>query len=112
MSHYDDTHTDDEENEKKEDFIITYIMEAVSFKKSVSPNEIAQKIAEDRIKDDDGNGWRKYMLPIKQTAKFLFKNDKIVIHRRGKVVDPHKVKGLIKFSLPENFEAKEEDDAE
>jgi hypothetical protein len=40
------------------------------------------------------------MLAVKQQAKFLAREGRISILRRGKVIDPNKMKGLVKFSLP------------
>ena len=40
------------------------------------------------------------MLAVKQQAKSLARAGRISILRRGKPIDPAKMKGLVKFSLP------------
>lgn len=90
-----------EEVEEREDPVRLYILDAVADGKAVSPNDIAIKIAKDRAKDSDPDDqWRKYMLAVKQQAKSLARAGRISILRRGKPIDPNKMKGLVKFSLP------------
>jgi|TARA_R110002096_G_scaffold435548_1_gene661379 Protein of unknown function (DUF3253) len=90
-----------EEVEEREDPVRLYILDAVADGKTVSPNDIAIKIAKDRAKDSDPDDqWRKYMLAVKQQAKSLARAGRISILRRGKPIDPNKMKGLVKFSLP------------
>ncbi len=90
---------DDDQN--KEDPIRLYILDAIADGSVVSPNDIAIKIAKDRAKETDPDDiWRKYMLAVKQQAKSLARAGRISILRRGKPIDPNKMKGLVKFSLP------------
>jgi len=90
-----------EEVESKEDPVRLYILDAVADGKVISPNDIAIKIAKDRAKDTDPDDiWRKYLLAVKQQAKSLARAGRISILRRGKPIDPNKMKGLIKLSLP------------
>jgi len=90
-----------EEVENKEDPVRLYILDAIANGATVSPNDIAIKIAKDRAKDSDPDDqWRKYMLAVKQQAKSLARAGRISILRRGKPIDPNKMKGLVKFSLP------------
>lgn len=96
-----DVNDQNEEDEIKEDPIRLYIMDAVSGGAKVSPNDIALKIAKDRAKESDPDDiWRKYLLAVKQQAKSLARAGRISILRRGKPIDPNKMKGLIKLSLP------------
>ncbi len=96
----DDTQINDEV-EKEEDPIRLYILAAIADGAKVSPNDIAIQIAADRAKASDPEDiWRKYMLGVKQQAKSLARAGRISILRRGKPIDPNKMKGLIKFSLP------------
>ncbi len=96
-----DVNDQNEEVEKKEDPVRLYILDAVADGSHVSPNDIAIKIAKDRAKESDPDDiWRKYMLAVKQQAKSLARAGRISILRRGKVIDPNKMKGLVKFSLP------------
>ena len=93
----------EEKSEKKEDPVRIYILEAVADGSLVSPDSIAQKIANDRKKESDPDDvWRKYMLAVKQQAKSLARAGRISILRRGKPIDPNKMKGLVKLSLPVN----------
>lgn len=90
-----------EEVENKEDPVRLYILDAIANGATVSPNDIAKKIARDRAKDTDPHDiWRKYLLAVKQQAKSLARAGRISILRRGKPIDPNKMKGLIKLSLP------------
>lgn len=92
-----------EEDEIQEDPVRLYILDAVSRGGAVSPNDIAISIAKDRAKDSDPDDiWRKYLLAVKQQAKSLARAERISILRRGKPIDPNKMKGLIKLSLPIN----------
>jgi hypothetical protein len=90
-----------EQAKNREDPVRLYILDAVAGGAHVSPNDIAIRIAKDRAKDTDPDDiWRKYMLAVKQQAKSLARAGRISILRRGKVIDPDKMKGLVKFSLP------------
>lgn len=96
-----DVNDQNEEVEQSEDPVRLYILDAVADGSVVSPNEIAIKIAKDRAKESDPDDiWRKYMLAVKQQAKSLARAGRISILRRGKPIDPNKMKGLVKFSLP------------
>ncbi len=96
-----DVNDQNEEVENKEDPVRLYILDAVADGSLVSPDDIAQKIANDRKKDSDPDDvWRKYMLAVKQQAKSLARAGRISILRRGKPIDPNKMKGLVKLSLP------------
>ena len=96
-----DVNEQNEEAEKKDDPVQLYILDAIADGAVVSPNDIAIQIAKDRAKESDPDDiWRKYMLAVKQQAKFLAREGRISILRRGKVIDPNKMKGLVKFSLP------------
>lgn len=101
MAGMTDVNEQNETEEKKEDPVRLYILDAVADGSHVSPNDIAIQIAKDRGKDGDPDDlWRKYMLAVKQQAKSLAREGRLSILRRGKVIDPNKMKGLVKFSLP------------
>ncbi|WP_417317140.1 DUF3253 domain-containing protein [Emcibacter sp.] len=90
-----------EEREKTEDYVISYIMEAIEDGKTASPRDIAIMISNDRApKEAPQDYWRKYMLAVKQQAKHLARKGRISILRRGEPIDPEKMKGLVKFSAP------------
>lgn len=87
--------------EKEEDPIILYIMNAVERGSPVAPRTIAIEIADDRAKENSPrDAWRKYLMAVKQQAKYLARQGRISILRRGKPIDPNKMKGLVKYSLP------------
>jgi hypothetical protein len=90
-----------QEIESEEDPVRLYIMDAIAYGDLVSPRDIAIKISLDRAKPSDPEDvWRKYLLAVKQQAKSLARAGRISILRRGKPIDPNKMKGLVKFSLP------------
>ncbi|NOZ41976.1 MAG: DUF3253 domain-containing protein [Alphaproteobacteria bacterium] len=92
---------DREDTEKTEDPIIGYIMAAIERGAPVSPRDVAIAIADDRAKENSPkDAWRKYLLAVKQQAKHLARAGRISILRRGVAIDPDKMKGLIKLSLP------------
>ena len=96
-----DIENTENEIEKEEDPIILYIMKAVERGSPVAPRDIAIEIADDRAKENSPkDAWRKYFLAVKQQAKNLARSGRISILRRGKPIDPNKMKGLVKFSLP------------
>lgn len=70
--------------------------------KSISPNEAAQAIAVARARPaDPPDLWRRYLKAVRQQALHLARQQRIVILRKGKPVDPHKpVKGVIRLALP------------
>lgn len=92
---------DIENTDKEEDPIILFIMNAVERGSPVAPRDIAIEIADDRARENSSkDAWRKYLLAVKQQAKNLARQGRISILRRGKPIDPNKMKGLVKFSLP------------
>lgn len=96
------------EIEKEEDPVILYIMKAVEKGSPVNPRDIAIEIADDRAKENSPkDAWRKYLLAVKQQAKNLARQGRISILRRGKPIDPNKMKGLIKLSLPVESDSEE-----
>lgn len=96
-----DVNEQNEDDDNKEDPVRQYILDAIADGSLVSPNDIAIEIAKDRAKASDPEDiWRKYMLAVKQQAKSLARSGRISILRRGKPIDPNKMKGLVKFSLP------------
>jgi len=100
MTHETDK-IDHDEIEKDEDPVILYIMRAVERGLPVNPRNIAIEIADDRARENSPkDAWRKYLLAVKQQAKNLARQGRIRILRRGKPIDPNKMKGLVKFSLP------------
>ena len=66
-----------------------------------APVDVAKYLAAQRAKPSDAPDlWRKYMMGVRQQAKFLARADMIEILRKGEAVDPAKpIKGLIKLRL-------------
>lgn len=94
--------------EKEEDPLIGYIMTAVERGSPVSPRDIAIEIADDRARENSPkDAWRKYLLAVKQQAKHLARTGRISILRRGVPIDPDKMKGLVKLSLPVTTKSEE-----
>jgi hypothetical protein len=61
--------------------------------KSICPSEVARQL----FPED----WRTHMDEIRAVAKNLCVQKKILITQNNKVVDLNKIKGPIRFSLPE-----------
>ncbi|MGO1119364.1 DUF3253 domain-containing protein [Rhodovibrionaceae bacterium A322] len=70
---------------------------------TLTPIDVAKAFAEPRRKANDPvDLWRRYLPAANQQARFLARQGKINILRRGEPVDPHKpIKGLIKLALPQ-----------
>jgi len=95
------TQNTEQTSDKEEDPIILYIMRAIERGAPVNPRSIAIEIADDRAKENSPkDAWRKYLLAVKQQAKHLAREGRISILRRGIPIDPNKMKGLVKLSLP------------
>lgn len=92
---------DTENTARQEDPVIRYIMDAVERGSPVAPRDIAIEIADDRAQEmSPKDAWRKYLLAVKQQAKHLARTGRISILRHGVPIDPDKMKGLVKLSLP------------
>jgi hypothetical protein len=68
--------------------------------KVVDPMEVAVAIA-----GKDEKVWRRLMKPIKDEATRLAKRNQIVIVRKGKPVEPDKIRGLWRYRLLAEGEA-------
>jgi hypothetical protein len=70
--------------------------------KSICPTEAARQFAEARRRPKDPPDlWRKYLPAVRQQAKNLARQGRIVILRRGRPVDPNlPVKGVVRLALP------------
>ncbi|WP_370674205.1 DUF3253 domain-containing protein [Pleomorphomonas sp. PLEO] len=62
--------------------------------KSISPDAVARAIA-----GKDEKVWRRLMKPIKDEAARLAKDGKVIMIRKGKPVDPDRVRGLYRIRL-------------
>lgn len=82
----------------EDDPIVDYILRAVDAGTDVSPQKIAQTIANDRAKPSAPKDvWRKYMTAVRQQAIHLAREGRLHIIRKGEIADPNKLKGLYKL---------------
>lgn len=68
--------------------------------KSIGPDAVARAIA-----GKDEKVWRRLMKPIKDEAVRLAKDGKVILVRKGKPVDPDRVRGLYRIRLRAEGEA-------
>jgi hypothetical protein len=70
---------------------------------SVAPEDVARAIAEaKRTPKSPPDLWRRYLNAVKQQAVHLARDGDIVVLRKGKPVeDPARVKGVVRYRLPE-----------
>ncbi len=66
--------------------------------KTISPEDAAKAIAQARGEDD--LGWRKWLPRVRNTAKGMAREGRLVIYRKGKPADPDDFKGVIRLGLP------------
>jgi hypothetical protein len=64
------------------------------FGKPIGPDAVARAIA-----GKDEKVWRRLMKPIKDEAIRLAKDGKVILVRKGKPVDPDRVRGLYRIRL-------------
>lgn len=93
--------------EKKIDPVATVILEALRACEpgsSVSPSDIARLLAERRRRaGDPPELWRRYLQAVNEQARFLARQGRIDILRRGERQDPHApIKGLVRLRLAED----------
>lgn len=62
--------------------------------KPIGPDAVARAIA-----GKDEKVWRRMMKPIKEEAVRLAKDGKVILLRKGKPVDPDRVRGLYRIRL-------------
>ena len=68
--------------------------------KSVCPSEVARSLG-----GKDETIWRHLMKPIRREAVRLAKEGRIVIQRKGQIVDPEAFKGIYRLALPPEGDA-------
>lgn len=64
--------------------------------KTVCPSEVARAIAGSNEKD-----WRLLMAPIRSAAVALANEGRVLIRRKGRIVDPDDFRGIYRIGLPE-----------
>lgn len=76
------------------------MIEALSVADTLSPRDIAERIAAARAKPGDGPDlWRRYFTAVKQRAVNLAREGRIEIVRKSRVVDPNDFKGIVRYRL-------------
>lgn len=71
----------------------------------VSPEQVARNFAEQRRRPKDpADLWRRYFAPVKQQALALARAGRLEFVRKGEVVDPERVRGLVKYRLASGTE--------
>ncbi len=94
-----------QEETEKLDPVAAAILEVVAGLgegKSACPTDVARLLAERRRRaGDPPELWRRYLQAVNQQARFLARQGRIDILRRGERQDPHApIKGVIRLSLP------------
>lgn len=67
--------------------------------KSICPSEAARRLAEGA---DDPEAWRAKMHGVRKAGRALADAGRIEVLKKGKPVDPHTVKGVIRYRLPQS----------
>ncbi len=80
-----------------EDTILALIAERGPTK-TICPTDAARAIARDRGEDD--LAWRRWLSPVRNAAKGLARQGRLVIYRKGKPADPDDFRGVIRLGLP------------
>ncbi|MGL5139080.1 MAG: DUF3253 domain-containing protein [Beijerinckiaceae bacterium] len=63
--------------------------------KTICPSEAARAIA-----GNDPDAWGKLMQPIRRAAVELAKEGRLIITRKGKIVDPDDFRGVYRLGAP------------
>ncbi|MDH3737781.1 MAG: DUF3253 domain-containing protein [Alphaproteobacteria bacterium] len=68
---------------------------------SISPQEVAQAVADARRRSNDPPDlWRRYLPAVKQQALYLARAGKLIVMRKGKPADAETAKGVIRYKRP------------
>lgn len=65
--------------------------------RTICPSEAARRL--------DPEHWRRLMTPVRNAASGLARRGAIEIRRKGKVIDPDEMRGVIRLGLPASSEA-------
>ncbi|WP_366656686.1 DUF3253 domain-containing protein [Fodinicurvata sp. EGI_FJ10296] len=83
------------------DPIVQEILAATAGGAAVAPDAIARRFADRRRKPGDAPDiWRKYLNAVRQQITNLARKGSLEILRKGEVIDPSEMKGLIKVRQP------------
>ena len=82
--------------------MILTVLNGLGADRSASPMDIARAFAESRARPKDPpEVWRRYMTAVKQQMKYLARDGRIEIIRKGEKVDPDDFKGVVRLRLPQ-----------
>lgn len=99
-----DDHDQNDQNPAALDPIAARILELLDASEagsSLSPQQVAQAIADSRRRaNDPPDLWRRYLPAVKQQALHLARAGKLVVMRKGKPVDAQTAKGVIRYKRP------------
>ena len=77
------------------------LLAAAAPNKSISPEDVARAIADERRRPKDPpDHWRQYLPAVKQQALHLARAGKLIVMRKGKAVDANTAKGVIRYKRP------------
>ena len=94
--------TDQTDGKTADDPVAVCVLDCAREHGSVSLRDIAQAFAGPRRKPaDPRDHWRKYMTAVRQQVIALARQGRIEIVRKGRVVEPDEMKGLVRIRLPE-----------
>ncbi len=68
--------------------------------KTICPSEVSRQLA-----GSDETKWRLLMKPVRAVAVRLANEDRVVIRRKGKPIDPNDFKGIYRIGPPDKPEA-------
>lgn len=84
-------------DEATDDPVATCILECVETGPT-APQDVARRFAAGRAgKGDPPDAWRRYLMAVRQQGIALARQGRIEIVRKGAVIDPSEMKGLVKF---------------
>ena len=91
---------DSKEDKPKGDMVEETILALVADRagKTICPTDAARAIAAARGEDD--LSWRRWLSPVRNAAKALARQGRLVIYRKGKPADPDDFRGVIRLGLP------------
>ncbi|MDR3441242.1 DUF3253 domain-containing protein [Telmatospirillum sp.] len=82
----------------QEDPIRLFLRTALADGKSKAPQELARAFHQERAKPSDPpDAWRRYMTAVRQQALSLARAGELEFVRKGKVVEPDDVKGVVRL---------------
>ncbi|MEL6999046.1 MAG: DUF3253 domain-containing protein [Pseudomonadota bacterium] len=61
--------------------------------KTICPSEAARRL--------DPDHWRRLMTPVREVAKSMVREGRLEIRRKGEIIDPLDVRGVIRLALPQ-----------